>query len=155
MLGAKGLRGGVRIEVLTDWPDRLAPGASVFVEGRREPLVIDEVEAGGRVPVLYFEGLATREAVEPLVGRYLEMPAHELEEGSYFWADLVGMRVEEAGGGEIGELVEVFRAGGNEVYRVVGAAGERLVPALRSVVLEVDVPGRRMVVAPEDAETVG
>jgi 16S rRNA processing protein RimM len=118
-------------------------------------LVIERVERGGRVPVLYFAGHDTRESVEPLTGRYLEASAHALEEGSYFWSDLIGLRVEEAGGAPVGELVEIFRTGGNEVYRVVGPAGERLVPALRSTVLEIDLDRRRIVIAPDDAETVG
>lgn len=154
VLGVKGLRGGVRVELLTDWPEDLGAGASVHPEGRDEPLVVRRVEAGGRIPVLYFEGHATRESVEHLVGRYLEAEAHALDEGSYYWSDLVGLRVEEPSGALVGELVEIFRAGGNEVYRVVGPGGERLVPALRSVVLEIDLPGRRMVVAPDDAEAV-
>jgi 16S rRNA processing protein RimM len=145
----------VRVEILTDWPDDVAAGTSVHPEGDTEPLVIDRIERGGRIPVLYFTGHETRESVEPLTGRYLEAPAHELDEGSYFWSDLIGLRVEEAGGDPIGELVEIFRTGGNEVYRVVGPAGERLVPALRSAVLEIDLDAGRIVVAPDDAETVG
>ena len=42
--------------------------------------------------------------------------------------------------------MEVFRAGENEVYRVVGGGGELLIPALRSVVKEIDLAARRMVV---------
>ncbi len=161
VIGVKGLRGGVRIDLLTDWPEDLAEGASLWPAGAdgaevaAEPLVVERIEAGGRVPVLYFAGRATRESVEPLVGRYLETPARELDQDSYFWADLVGLRVEEPDGTRVGELVEIFRAGGNEVYRVVGPGGERLVPALRSVVLDIDLDARRMVVAPDDAETVG
>lgn len=145
----------MRVEILTDWPDDLAPGASVHVEGDDVPVTIERVERGGRVPVLYFAGSETRESVESLTGRYLEAPAHALEEGSYFWSDLIGLRVEDTGGGLVGELVEIFRAGGNEVYRVVGPAGERLVPALRSTVLDIDLRRRRIVIAPDDAETVG
>jgi ribosomal 30S subunit maturation factor RimM len=48
----------------------------------------------------------------------------------------------------------VFRAGGNEVYRVVGAGGERLVPALRSVVQRIDLAEGVMIVSPDDAEEV-
>jgi 16S rRNA processing protein RimM len=154
VLGAKGLRGGVRVELLTDWPEHLAAGADVYREGFDEPLVIERVEIGGRVPVLYFEGRTTREDVEPLRGAYLEAPARPLDEGTFYWSDLIGLRVEEPSGSVVGELAEVFRAGGNEVYRVVGPAGERLVPALRAVVLEIDLERRRMVVIPDDAETV-
>jgi 16S rRNA processing protein RimM len=156
VLGVKGLRGGVRIEVLTDWPERLDPGASLFLEGSDDSLVVTRTEMGGRrVPVLYFEGLESREAVEPLVGRYLEALARPLDDESYYWEDLIGLRVEEPNGAHVGELAEIFRAGGNEVYRIVGPAGERLVPALRSAVLAIDLEAGRMIVAPDDAETVG
>lgn len=116
--------------------------------------MIARVELGGRVPVLHFEGVATREAAEPFVGRYLEAPARELEAGAYFWGDLVGLRVEAPDGTLVGELVEIFRAGGNEVYRVVGTGGERLVPALRSAVMGIDLEAGVMVVALDDAEEV-
>ena len=106
------------------------------------------------MPVFYFEGMESREAAETLVGRYLEAPAHELEAESYFWGDLIGLKVEDSDGAQLGELVEIFRAGGNEVYRVVGAHGERLVPALRSVVQRIDLEAGLMVVAPDDAEEV-
>ena len=46
----------------------------------------------------------------------------------------------------VSKLVEVFRVGENEVYRVVGPGGETLVPALQGVVREIDLEGKRMVV---------
>lgn len=155
VLGAKGLNGGVRLELLTDWPEDLTAGATVLVEGSDDPLPIDRVEAGGRVPILYFAERTTREAVEPLIGRYLEVPERDLDEGSFYWSDLIGLRVEEDDGTVVGQLVEVFRAGENEVYRVVGPGGERLIPALRSAVLDIDPGAGRMIVAPDDSETVG
>jgi 16S rRNA processing protein RimM len=139
---------------LTDWPERLAPGAEVWPEGDAQPMRIARTELGGRVPVLHLEGIASREAAETLIGRYLVAPARELDSGSYFWGDLVGLRVEEPDGTQVGELVEIFRAGGNEVYRVVGSGGERLVPALRSVVQRIDLAAGLMVVAADDAEEV-
>ena len=98
------------------------------------------------MPTLRLDGVATREAATALVGRYLELPARELPEGSYYWHQLQGLRVVDTSGDELGELVEVFRAGENEVYRVVGGGGELLIPALRSVVKEIDLAARRMVV---------
>lgn len=153
ILGAKGLRGGLRLELVTDWPERLAVGATVRVEGGESHQVVD-AEQGGRTPVVYLSGVTTREAAESLAGRYLEMPEQPLPDGTFYWEDLVGVRVETEDGVTVGTLAEIFRAGGNEVYRIVGPAGERLVPALRSVVREIDLAGRRMVVAPDDAEEV-
>lgn len=123
----------------------------MWLDGADAPLTIERVESGGRSLVLYLTGVATREAAEALVGRYLEAPGPALPEGTYYWDQLIGLAVVDSRGGVVGELVEIFRAGGNEVYRVVGPTGERLVPALRSVVLEIDLDARRIVVADEDA----
>lgn len=155
VLGAKGLAGAVRVEVLTDWPERLTPGATLFLEGQPTPMTIARVETGGRGSVLHLEGVETREAAEALNGRYLEAPPHALPDDAYYWDDLVGLRVEETDGRHVGELVEIFRSGGNEVYRVTGPAGERLVPALRSTVLRIDLTAGLIVIAADDAEIVG
>jgi 16S rRNA processing protein RimM len=142
----KGLAGALKIEPLTDFPERLSSGAEVYLEGDLEPRRIAEANWVGRVPTLRLEGVSTREAAAALVGRYLELPARELPEGSYYWHQLEGLHVVDAAGAELGELVEVFRAGENEVYRVVGEQGELLIPALRSVVREIDLAAGRMVI---------
>ena len=103
---------------------------------------------------MHLEGIESREAADALAGSYLEVPARELEAGTFYWEDLIGLRVESPGGEAVGELVEVFRAGGNEVYRIVGPSGERLVPALRSAVRRIDLDAGVMVVSPDDAEEV-
>lgn len=140
--------------MLTDWPERLAVGASVWLDGDSDPTTITAAESGGRSLVLYLASLATRDAAEAAAGRYLEAVTQDLPAGTYYWDQLVGLQVFEPDGSAVGELVDVFRAGGNEVYRVVGGNRERLVPALRSVVLEVDLDKGRMTVAPDDAEEV-
>lgn len=155
VLGPRGLNGAIRVEILTDWPEALVPGAVLQVEGGNDPMRIVEIETGGRVPVLHLEGITSRESAERLTGRYLEGPPRQLDAGTYFWDDLIGLRVESTSGTPIGELVEIFRAGGNEVYRVVGPAGERLVPALRSVVMRIDLEAGIMVVTDDEAEEVG
>ncbi len=154
VLGAKGLAGAVRIELLTDWPEQLAVDAAVFLDGESRARRIEALETGGRVPVIRLEGVVSREGAEAIAGRYLEAPAHELPDDAYYWDQLIGLRVEEPDGDLVGELVEIFRAGGNEVYRVVGPAGERLVPALRSAVRRIDLAAGLMVVAADEAEEV-
>jgi 16S rRNA processing protein RimM len=144
--GAKGLAGAFRIEPVTDWPERLAVGKTLYLEGEDEPREVTAVEPGGRLPVLHISGVDRREAAERLVGRYHEVEPRELPEGSYYWHQLEGLEVVDESGAPLGTLVEVFRVAENEVYRVSGASGETLIPALREVVREIDLPGRRMVV---------
>ncbi|MDP9250552.1 MAG: ribosome maturation factor RimM [Chloroflexota bacterium] len=151
-MGAKGLGGAMRVELLTDWPERLSIGAALWVEAEDAPRQVLATELGGRVPVLRLDGIDTREAAEALVGRYLEVEARSLPPGTYYWHQLVGLTVTDPAGGQLGTLEEVFRVGENEVYRVVGAAGELLVPALRDVVQRIDLEAGVMVVdyAPEE-----
>ena len=148
------MKGGLRVEPLTDWPARLSAGEELWLDDVAEPMRVSRVEAGGRVPVVYLDSVDSREAAEALVGRYLEAPARTLPEGEYYWDQLIGLEVVEPDGVVVGELVEIFRAGGNEVYRVVGTAGERLIPALRTSVLDIDLDASRMTVAPDESEEV-
>jgi 16S rRNA processing protein RimM len=61
-------------------------------------------------------------------------------------SDIAGSDVLEAGGGKIGVLTDVLPSGGNDVWVVTSDDGEFLLPALTSVVLEVDVEKKRIVV---------
>lgn len=152
MLRAKGLGGALRIESLTDHPERLAVGESLWVEGETEPRRITEAEWGGRVPVLQLDGISDRTAAEGLAGRYLEAPASPLAPDTYYWHQLIDLSVVDEAGADLGKVVEVFRAGENEVYRIEGPGGELLVPALRDVVRSIDLAAGRMVVRYEAEE---
>jgi 16S rRNA processing protein RimM len=149
--GAHGLRGGLRLELLTDWPEDILVGAELFIEGESAARTVVSMATGGRVPLMTLDGIDSREAAERLIGTYLETPARELPPGEYWWHDLEGLAVVNETGAPVGELREVFRAGAGEVYRVVGDDGERLIPALRSAILSIDLGTRIMVVRDEDA----
>jgi len=153
VLGAKGLAGSVRIEALTDHPERLAEGESIWIEDEPTPRSILEAGWGGRVPYIRLEGISDRDAAERLVGRYLEAPANPLPPDTYYWHQLIGLTAVDEAGSELGQVVEVFRAGENEVYRIEGAGTELLIPALRDVVRSIDLAAGRMVVR-YDAEEV-
>jgi|ERR1700674_1018014 len=152
VLGAKGLAGALRIEPLTDHPARLSVGESLWIEDEGDPRRILEAEWGGRVPVLRLEGIGDRSAAERLAGRYLEGPPTPLPPESYYWHQLIGLSVADEAGVELGRVVEVFRAGENEVYRIEGPDGELLIPALHSVVRAIDLEAGRMVVQYETEE---
>jgi 16S rRNA processing protein RimM len=152
VLGAKGLAGAFRIESLTDVPGRLVVGASLYLEGEQQPRRVTDVQSGGRVPVVTLEGIADRDAAEALAGRYLEVDAGPLPEGSWYWHEIVGLRAVDEAGTPLGSVVEVFRAGENEVYRIEGPRGELLIPALRDVVRDIDVGSGRMIVRWEPEE---
>lgn len=146
--GLHGLRGAVRVEVLSDDPQRFSVGSVLHLEGDDEPLTLAWVQRDGPGLLVRFEERGTREAVEDLRGRYLEAEgAQPLPEGHYYWHELVGVPVTSLDGEPLGRVTDVFRAGGGEVLVVDGGArGEILVPAVSAVVAELAPREGRVVV---------
>ena len=148
--GLHGLRGAVRVEILSDEPERFAVGAVMYAEGDQRPLTVAWTGPAKPGLLVRFEELSTRESAEPLRDRYLEIvPDAPLPEGTYYWHQLLGLAVTTTTGEDLGTVADVFRAGGGEVYVVRGGRlGEVMVPGVQSVVIELDPSGGRMVVDP-------
>lgn len=148
VMGVRGLDGHLRVMALTDVPDRLTVGAFVLVEGESAPRRITQVGASRHGPVLRLDGVTDRASAAALIGRHLSAPdpPPELPAGTFWWHELEGLDVVDPDGRSMGRLEEVFRVGANEVYRVVGPESEILVPALRSVVLDIDLSQGRMTI---------
>lgn len=148
--GLQGLRGTVRVEVLSDDPDRFVVGSVVFAEGDERPLTVAWTQDTNPGILVRFEELDSREAVEPLRERYLVAPTRaSLPEGTWYWHQLRGLEVRTTGGQVLGSVVDVFRAGGAEVYIVQGGPlGELMVPGTRDVVVELDPEAGYLVVDP-------
>lgn len=148
-----GVRGELRVAVLTEFPERFLKMKSVIVEGKGV-MAIAGVRAHQDMILLTLSGVNDRDAATALRGRLLQVTRDELTalpENNFYVFDLVGLSVFDEAGAKLGELVEVLQPGANDVYVIRQAnGGELLLPALRSVVLSVDVTGRRMVVRPPE-----
>jgi 16S rRNA processing protein RimM len=148
--GLHGLRGAVRVEILTDDPARFARGSVLYLEGEPEPLTVTWAQADGPGILLRFREVPSRDAAEVLRDRYLEADATAaLPDGSYYWHQVEGARVTTTDGRDLGTVRDVFRAGGGEVFSVRGDWGEVLVPAVSAVIREFAPEAGRIVVDPE------
>jgi len=139
--GAHGLRGAVRVEILTDRPeDRYAVGSVLHREGSDAPLTVSWSSAVADGPGwrLQFGEVVDRAGAEALVGAYLEIeagPDAVLPRGAYFWHEVVGTPVTSTTGDALGTVRDVYRSGGAEVYVVAGGPyGEFDVPGVRDFV---------------------
>lgn len=153
--GVHGLRGALRLEVLTDDDRRFSRGSPLYPEGSAEPLTVSWSRVDGPGRLIRFRERTTREDAEGLRGRYLEAPARSeaLPSGSWYWHEVLGSRVMTLEGEDLGAVEDVFRAGGGEVYVVRGGdRGEVLVPAVSAVIRELAPVDGRIVV---DADALG
>ena len=148
-----GVRGEVRVDPRSDVPDRFRVGATLECDGLG-PLTIRSIRGTPQEPIVGFDGYSSRPDAEPLRGRSLRvsvLEARRATKGSYLWADLVGLRAETPAREPIGRVSEVLRAGETDVLVVTRErGGDLLVPAIASVVREVDVIGGRVVIAPQE-----
>lgn len=144
--GVHGLRGAVRVEILSDNPDRFAAGSVLHRENDDRPLTIVSAQRDGPGLLVRFREVASREAADGLRDVYLEADATDLPIDAHYWHDIEGCVVVTDDGESLGSVVEVFRVGESEVYVVRGERGETLVPAVSGVVTEIDIAEKRIVV---------
>lgn len=137
-----GLRGDVKVQVLSDIPDRFNRLQRVYVGRRLYTVRAGHAESGG-VARLTLAGVTSREKAETLRGQLVEIPADEAEalpEGVYYHHQLVGLRALADTGEELGRVVEVVPTGANDVYVVRPAVGrDVLVPAIAEVIEAIDL----------------
>jgi 16S rRNA processing protein RimM len=148
-----GRRGEVILNSETDFPEqRFAAGNRLMVRrgAEAEALVVRSVWFMKARPVVGFEGFESIDDADTLAGRELRIPADELAElprGMFYHHDLVGCRVETAGGDVVGEVVAVEGSGETSRLVVGTPRGEELIPLVSDIVPVVDTPARRIVVA--------
>ena len=138
----QGVRGEIKVLPATDDVERFCDLENVFLDEKGE--IYKKVEsARTREGFAYvkLEGVDDRDEAECLRGCSLYIDrAHAvpLPEGRYYISDLIGMRVQDETGAELGRLSDVMQAGGNDVYEVAGGRTFRF-PALKRVLKGVDV----------------
>jgi 16S rRNA processing protein RimM len=149
--GLHGLRGAVRVEVLSDDPARFEVGSVLYPDGQDATLTVAWAQADGPGILIRFGERPTRESVEDLRDRYLEARVTEaLPADHVYWHDLADIPVVTTTGEELGRVADVFRAGGAEVLVVRGGGrGEVLVPVVGTIIAEFAPREGRIVVDPD------
>ena len=145
----QGVQGELKVRPITCDPWRFEELDFAFVkDGENYKKVSISVRKVNEDAVfLRMEGVLTRNDAETMRGTQLFIDranAVELDEDSTFICDLMGLKGVLTDGGEIGRIIDVMQPGGNDVYVFKGKRGEVLVPALKSVVVKVDLAAGEM-----------
>ncbi|MDY6795935.1 MAG: ribosome maturation factor RimM [Actinomycetota bacterium] len=147
-----GVRGWVKIEVLTANPSRFSPGNSFIIEGEEcgERLVLKETRRVSGELIARFRGVEDRERADCLRGRALMVRADELGEapmGTLWEHQVIGLEVRTRRGEILGEVAEIMVTGANDVL-VIRGKREYLIPVINEVVVEVDTEAGLITVEP-------
>jgi 16S rRNA processing protein RimM len=151
--GVHGVRGELKVEVLTDDPHRFGLLKRVLIGPDGEEPVAYEME-GYRLHqkrvLLKLRGVDDRDQAGELRGQLVQVPMAEalpLGEDEYYEHQIVGLEVWTAAGERLGTVDEILYGVGNDVYVVKGEGRrEILIPTIPGVVQQVDLEGGRMTV---------
>lgn len=151
-----GIRGEVTVDVRTDEPERrFAPGAvlrGVRPETALRSFTVTSTRVHQGTLLVVFAELGDRDAAEAARGTVLhvDVPADEVPEDpdEYYDHQLEGLAVEDLEGRRLGEVTGLVHGGAQDLLSVRTADGrDALVPFVKALVPEVDLAGRRVVVA--------
>jgi 16S rRNA processing protein RimM len=140
-----GVKGEIKVYPLTDDPTRYEKLKWFYIDqkGKLEKHKIENVKYFKNMVILKLEGIDDPDQAEALKGSFIlidRKDAVKLSEDSYFICDLIGMQVQDDEGKVLGNLNNVLQTGSNDVYVVRNESGQEiLIPALKSVVLEISI----------------
>jgi 16S rRNA processing protein RimM len=146
-----GVRGEVKVRLLTDIPGRFADLDGVFLAGEElEPSFhrIEGVKNLKGAVAIKLEAVGSPEEAETLRGLSVSVPESEraiLGEDEYYIYDLVGLKVFDPEGRELGSLARVYQGSGQDVFEVETGSGPVLVPAVKAFIMKVDLDEGRIV----------
>ena len=153
---ARGLRGEIVAELLTDFPERFEDVEELILVSPSGEQITGRVEnywfQNDRV-VLKLAEYDNVEAARELIGFELAVPDSErvrLPADHYYDWELEGCTVR-VRGQNIGRVRSVMKTGGADILVVADEDGkERLIPLADSIVTEIDAPGKTIVVDPPE-----
>ena len=103
--------------------------------------------------IISFSGISNREEAATLRNAMIEVDASmmpPLESNKYYYHQIIGLSVVTVDGQIIGQVAEIMETPGTEVYVVRGTNKEYLIPAVKSLIADIDLAAGTMTITPID-----
>jgi len=150
IVGTHGIKGANKFRSYAESLSLFNPGRSILVRqngGQEQIREINWVKPHTGTALISFKGIIDRSQAEALIGAEMiilkeELP--DLEEDAHYWIDLIGIEVYTSEEIYLGRIESIIETGSNDVYVVKNKKKEVLIPALASVVLNIDIKHKRM-----------
>lgn len=129
LAGVYGVKGWLRVQSFTQPLENLLNYAPWHVEGHGVKAV-NEGRPHGKGLIVHLDGIDDRDAAAMLVGNDVSVERSllpELDAGDYYWSDLIGLKVVNRDGDDLGKIVRLLETGVHDVLVIQGDR-ERLIP---------------------------
>ena len=144
-----GTDGSLAVTPFGNDPERLSPGARVFVGGRQASVI--SAHPAGSALVIRVDSVRTVKDANRLRDTLVEIAPADLPPlppGTYYHYQLAGALVRSVDGADIGTVTSVLETGSNDVYIVQppGDCKPVLIPATADVVRDINIQARLITV---------
>lgn len=150
-----GVQGELQVDPLTDFPERFAPGATLFAGPERgdapSPVRILSVRSHRDRLIIGFDTADDRDSAQLMTGLHLFIPigdAGQLDEDTWYEHQLVGLEVITDTGRILGRVSSLMETGAADVLIVRGQGTELLLPMIGDVIADIDPVAGRITVTP-------
>ena len=143
--GAKGMRGELKVSLITSHPTHLVSLESIYLnisDTKSILYTIDKTNWNGTKFSIKLHGVDDRNTAEALRGAKIMVPedaAYKVSDDEYFVEDLIGMEVVDTNGKNLGQIKDVLNYPAHDVYVIAKNDKEILVPAVHEYIQEVDM----------------
>ena len=147
------LKGEMRVQPWCDTPAFAVKFKRMFLD--REEYKVQSARPHKNIVIVKLRGIDTPELAQKQINKilYVDRSDIKLSKGTYFIADLIGLKVVDADDESLvyGELTDVSQTGANDVYHILFADGKtRYIPAIPQVVKMTDLENGVMKIKPLD-----
>lgn len=154
IVNTHGVRGEIKVVPLTDDPKRFNKLKSAFIADEvtenMQKYSFESVKYQKNFVILKLKNIDNANEAEKFRNKFIIInreDAVKLPEGSYFVCDLINSEVFDENNNRLGVLVDVLQTGSNDVYVVRDEKKkELLIPALKSVVKEISITDKKIIV---------
>lgn len=151
IVNTHGIRGELKIVPETDFPERFDPGSKLVIvdpQQKQTPVTVQAARLHKNMYIVKFENMHNINEVEKFKGGLLKIEEKyqgTLEEGEYYYHQIMGCTVVSEEGEELGVITDILSPGANDVWVVSKPkAKPLLIPVIDDVVLDVDVTNKRV-----------
>jgi 16S rRNA processing protein RimM len=138
-----GLKGALSLYLDTDHPEDYEKLESVFVDIKQElvPFFFKNIQVKGNWAIVQFENIDNFQDADRLRGLFLYLPLDmlsPLEEGQFYYHDVINFMVVDASGRKIGKIINILGVNGNDLFAVDHQGKEVLIPVQDDFITKVD-----------------
>ncbi|MBE6706437.1 MAG: 16S rRNA processing protein RimM [Ruminococcaceae bacterium] len=144
IINTHGCHGGVKLDSWCNSPEELASLKKLFIlkNGAFEKIKVKKTSVFKQFVIAELDGVNDMDAAMALKNTvvYASRDDFELEEGEFFIADLIGVKVIDASDGTVyGQVSDIINRGASDIYVVDTTNGERMIPAVDEFIDRIDI----------------